>query len=58
MFKHLKLNYKVIAQHEQELLDKILLEEMDEDTYNNLPYEKRKQIDDTLLETKKFRLKR
>jgi hypothetical protein len=43
---------------EQERLDKILLEEMDEETYNNLPYEKRKEIDDRLMETKKLRLKR
>lgn len=43
---------------EQEKLDKILLEEMDEETYNNLPFEKRKEIDDRLLETKKFRMKR
>ncbi len=43
---------------EQEKLDKILLEEMDEETYNNLPFEKRKEIDDRLLETKKMRLKR
>ncbi len=43
---------------EQERLDKILLEEMDEETYNSLPFEKRKEIDDRLMETKKLRLKR
>ncbi len=52
------LKFKVKAQLEQDNLDKILLEEMDEDTYNQLPYEKRKEIDDRLLETKKLRLKR
>ncbi len=43
---------------ERERLEKILLEEMDEETYFNLPIEKRKEIDDKLLETKKLRLKR
>jgi hypothetical protein len=52
------IQLQVKAQLEQEKLDKILLEEMDEDTYNKLPYEKRKEIDDRLLETKKLRLKR
>ncbi len=38
--------------------EQLFLEEMDEETYNNLPYEKRKEIDDRLLETKKLRLKK
>lgn len=54
-----KVQEEILKQKlEQEKLDKILLEEMDEETYNNLPYEKRKEIDDRLLETKKMRLKR
>lgn len=54
-----KVQEEVLKQKlEQERLDKILLEEMDEETYNNLPHEKRKEIDDKLLETKKMRLKR
>jgi hypothetical protein len=48
----------VKAKKEKELQEQIFLEEMDEETYNNLPYEKRKEIDDRLLETKKLRLKR
>lgn len=31
---------------------------MDEETYNNLPVEKRKEIDNKLQETKKLRLKK
>ena len=38
--------------------EKLFLEEMDEETYNQLPHEKRKEIDDRLLEAKKQRLKR
>ena len=36
----------------------MLIEEMDEETYNKLPIERRKEIDDRLLEAKKLRLKR
>lgn len=39
-------------------MDQIFLEEMNEETYNNLPAEKRKEIDDKLQQTKKLRLKR
>ena len=46
------------AKKEKELMDQIFLEEMNEETYNNLPAEKRKEIDDKLQETKKLRLKR
>ena len=46
------------AKREQELQEKIFIEEMDEETYNKLPLERRKEIDQKLLETKKQRLKR
>lgn len=39
-------------------MEQLYIEEMDEETYNKLPYEKRKEIDDKLLETKKLRLKK
>lgn len=39
-------------------MEQIFLEEMDEETYNNLPFEKRKEIDDKLQGTKRLRLKR
>lgn len=57
---NLKLTLTILEKEklEEERLEKIRLEEMDEETYNNLPAEKRKEIDDKLLETKKLRLKR
>lgn len=46
------------AKKEKELVEQLFLEEMDEETYNNLPLERRKEIDDKLQTTKKLRLKR
>jgi hypothetical protein len=46
-----------IKEHE-ELMERLFLEEMDEETYNNLDAQKRKEIDDKLLVAKKLRLKR
>lgn len=52
------LSFEVKAKKEQELQEKIFIEEMDEETYNKLPLERRKEIDQKLLETKKQRLKK
>ena len=49
---------KVKIEKEKELQEKLYFEEMDEETYMQLPEEKRKEIDEALLETKKQRLKR
>lgn len=43
---------------EQELREQREIEEMDEETYNSLPSEKRKLIDERFLATKKQRLKK
>ena len=58
MFYFWWLKKIVKAKREKELLEQQLIEDMDEETYNRLPFEKRKEIDDKLIETKKFRLKR
>ena len=50
--------FKVKAKREKEIQEQTLIEEMDEETYNKLPSERRKEIDDRLLEAKKLRLKR
>lgn len=46
------------ADKEKELQEKLFYEEMDEETYQLLPEEKRREIDDALLETKRYRLKK
>ena len=54
----MKFYILVKAKKEKELQEQMLIEEMDEETYNKLPIERRKEIDDRLLEAKKLRLKR
>ena len=49
---------KAKAKKEKELQEQAFLEEMDEETYNNLPAEKIKEIDSKLIEAKRLRLKR
>ncbi|CAF0787663.1 unnamed protein product [Brachionus calyciflorus] len=54
-----KLNEeKMKLKKEQEMLEKLFIEEMDEETYNSLPLERRQEIDQRFLETKKQRLKK
>ena len=57
-FSNMKFYILVKAKKEKELQEQMLIEEMDEETYNKLPIERRKEIDDRLLEAKKLRLKR
>ena len=50
--------FQVKFKKEKEEIEKIELEEMDDETYENMPEEKKKEIDFKLLATKKLRLKR
>lgn len=54
-----KLNEeKIRLAKEREELERLAIEEMDEESYDNLPEDKKNEIDIRLLEAKKLRLKR